>query len=181
MRVKRSTVLILLALALGLVWAAKDGGGEDGGATDAAKAEMPSRAALGVVMHEKNTASGSALVVTARRATETRDGRVVLEDFRLEQTGDLELTGGVARYDTRRSLLEIDGPAQVHTTEGWRADLNGLSWDRTTGRAVTVKPLRATGAQGTIHADGGEFLDDFSRIMLSGDVHANIAPDLLRH
>jgi hypothetical protein len=181
MWIKRSSLLILLALALGVAWAVRDGDDEEDAGTEAPAAETPARAALDVVMHERDTSDGSTLVVTARRVTETRDGRVILEDFRLEQTGDLELTGKVARYDTRRSLLEIDGPVRIRTAEGWRADLDGLSWNRATGRAFTAKPLEATGAQGTIRAAMGEFHDDFSRIILSGDVHANIAPDLLHH
>ena len=179
MWVKLLAVLILLALVLGIVSLAKNDSQEntDSSGQANAVAEPPSRAARGIVMYEKKT--DSSLVIRADSATESKDNKVVLEKFRLEQSGGLELTGDKALYDTGRSILHIIGAVRVHTADGWRADLNGLTWNRKTKTASTDRPLVVKGVQGTITAGRGEFHDDFSCILLSGDVHASISPDLL--
>lgn len=181
MWVKLLSALVLLALALGIGLIA---GNDDQERTDAAgrgtgAAEQPSRAAGGVVMYETKPDSGASLVIRAASATESTDNVVVLEEFSLEQSNGLKLTGDRARYDADRSLLDIVGPVRVNTTDGWQADLDGLTWDRKTSKASTDRPLVVRGAQGTITADRGEFFDDFSHILLAGDVHADLSPSLL--
>ncbi len=181
MWVKPLSALVLLALVLGIGFIARDDDPErtDAAGRDTDAAEQPSRAAGGVVMYETKPDSGASLVIRAASATEGKDKVVVLEEFRLEQSNGLELTGDRARYDTDRSLLDIIGPVRVNTADGWQADLDGLTWDRATRKASTDRPLVVKGAQGTITADRGEFFDDFNRILLAGDVHADLSPHLL--
>jgi hypothetical protein len=181
MWVKLLSALVLLALILGIGFIAKNGDREqtDVAGQDTGAAQQPSRAAGGVVMYEKKPDSGASLVIRAASAIESKDNVVVLEEFRLEQSNGLKLTGDRARYDTGRSLLDIIGPVRVNTADGWQADLDGLTWDRTTKKASTDRPLVVEGAQGTITADRGEFFDDFNHILLAGDVHANLSPGLL--
>jgi len=183
MWVKLLSVLIVLALVFGIISLAKNDSPEnaDTAGDEAAAPELPSRAAGGIVMHEKKAGSDTSLIIRADSVTESKDNIVVLEKFMLEQSDGLTLTGDHARYDTGRSLLDIPGPVTVRTADGWRADLDGLKWDRRTKEASTDRPLTVRGAQGTIEAGRGEFFDDFSRILLSGDVHAKISPDLLLH
>ncbi|HON37534.1 MAG TPA: hypothetical protein PLY57_02055 [Deltaproteobacteria bacterium] len=183
MWVKLLSALILLVLIVGIGYIARDGDQEQadagGPGTGTGTGEQPSRAAGGIVMYETKPDSGSSLVIHAASATEDKDRVVVLEEFRLEQSNGLRLTGDRARYDADRSLLDIIGPVRVNTADGWQADLDGLTWDRKTKKASTDKPLVVKGAQGTITADRGEFFDDFNRILLAGDVHANLSPHLL--
>ena len=183
MWVKLLGVLIVLALVIGIISLAKNEGPEntDTEGTEASAPEPTSRAAGGVVMYEKKAGSDTTLVVRADSVIESKENIVVLEAFRLEQSDGLTLTGDHARYDTGASLLEISGPVTVRTADGWKADLDGLKWDRRTKEASTDRPLTVTGTQGTIMAGRGEFFDDFSRILLSGDVHAKISPGLLNN
>ena len=183
MWVKLLSAFVLLGLVLGIGFIVQD---NDRERTDAAgpgtgSAEQPARTAGGIVMYETKPDSGSSLVIHVASATEGRDRVVVLEEFRLEQSNGLKLTGDRARYDSDRALLDIIGPVRVNTADGWQADLNGLTWDRKTKKASTDRPLVVKGAQGTITADRGEFFDDFNRILLAGDVHANLSPHLLHH
>jgi hypothetical protein len=183
MWIKLLSVLIVLALVFGIISLAKNDSPEstDTAVDENAGSEPPSRAAGNIVMHEKKAGSDTSLVIRADSVTESADNVVFLEKFRLVQSDGLTLTGDRARYDTGESLLDIIGPVTVHTADGWKAELDGLRWNRMTKKASTDRPLVVKGAQGTIEAGRGEFFDDFSRILLSGDVHAKVSPDLLHN
>jgi hypothetical protein len=140
-----------------------------------------SRQAENVVMFERSRETGRTLKIAARRVTETDDGLSRFRDFRLEQEDGPELSGTEASYDRSTSLLAISGDLTIATPDGGRVVMNGLSWDRLSNMAHTDNPVRIEAANGVITAERASFSDGFTRIALTGRVHAKIMQNILGH
>jgi hypothetical protein len=133
------------------------------------------RAAKNIVMHEKKLGSDKDFVIRAETITQETDSSITMNNFTIDRTDGLKISGGLAQYDTNASLLNIIGPVTIITADGWEASLTDVVWDRKADHAVTRKPVTVQGEQGTmIRGNQAEFFDDFSRIQLAGKVHAKI-------
>lgn len=167
---------IILALAL-FIYLSR---GTDQGSTNSTRDPATiTRQADRVVMFERKRESGKVLEVSARQVDETDAQVAHLKDFILTQSDDLSLSGSEAVYDRTRSVLELKGRVHIKRSDGSRAVVDGLLWDRHTGVAHTDNPLSYEGNTGLITADKAEFADDFTKIAFVGRVHARIMQDIL--
>jgi hypothetical protein len=137
------------------------------------------RRAENVLMLERSRETGRTLKIAARRVVESEDGLSRFLDFRLEQEDGPELSGTEASYDRSTSLLTISGELTIATLDGGRVVMNGLSWDRQGNTAHTDNPVRIEAASGVITAERASFSDGFTRIALTGRVHAKIMQNIL--
>lgn len=133
------------------------------------------REAKNVVMYEKRLDSDKNFIIHAQDIVQKSSSDFTMNEFNMDRTDGLKISGDRAEYDMSNSKLNIIGPMTVNTPDGWKANLTDVVWDRQTKHAITDKPVMVQGDQGTIHGNQAEFFDDFSRIQLSGGVHAKIA------
>lgn len=145
----------------------------------ATKEDTPLRVLRDALMVERNRETGKAVRIAAAEVTEGRSGMVSLRRFTLEQEQGAKIGGEVARYDMNTGTITMDGPVTVTTPDGIQASLNGLVWDRKGDVARTEGLVSLAGAGSRITAKGAEFKDGFSRIILTGGVHAEIRRDIL--
>lgn len=137
------------------------------------------RKATNVVMFERKRDSGKTMAVSAKQVVETEDQVAHLTDFHLVQQKGVQIIGKDARYDRKRSMLEVKGPVSIKTGDSAQARLDGLIWDRGRQKAYTTNPVSLTAREGTMVADRAEFSDGFSQIALIGHVHAKISRNIL--
>jgi hypothetical protein len=147
------------------------------GARDAEQQVL--KRATNVVMYERRTDTDKTFVIRARTVTQQSEQVFFMESFRMDRSDGMTVEGRQARYDTNANRIDVPGPMVVSTTDGWKAELTDVAWDREQKYAATNRPVTLTGDRGTLRADRAEFFNDFSRIELSGRVHAQVAQKLL--
>lgn len=134
----------------------------------------PLREAKNVVMYEKKLDSDWVFVIRASLLLQETNETFTILNFRMDRSDGMKIQGGHAKYNSETSLLRVMGPMTVSTSDGWRAVLTDLVWDRSRKYAVTEKPVTLEGSKGSLRGDRAEFFDDFNRIIISGDVHARV-------
>jgi hypothetical protein len=135
--------------------------------------------AKNVVMYEKRTDTNKTFVIHADIVTQQAEDIFFMEAFRMDRSDGMKIEGGLARYDTGANRIDVTGPMTVSTPDGWRAELTDARWDREEKHAATDRPVTVKGDRGTLRADRAEFFNDFKKIELSGNVHAQVAQKLL--
>lgn len=135
--------------------------------------------AKNVVMYEKRTDTDKTFVIRARTVTQQEESIFLMDAFRMDRSDGMKVQGGRARYDTGINRIDVDGPMTVDTRDGWKAELTDVIWDRKDKHASTGKPVTLKGENGTLRADRAEFFDDFNKIELTGNVHAQVTQKLL--
>ncbi|MRR14557.1 hypothetical protein EG833_03840 [archaeon] len=133
------------------------------------------REASNVIMYEKRLDSNKMFVIHAQSVKQETNELFAMNAFSVNRSDGMKITGNLARYDTGASVLRILGPITIITSDGWQASLTDLVWDRSNKHAFTDKPVKVDGEKGTITADRAEFFDDFNRVQLTGDVHAQVS------
>lgn len=139
------------------------------------------RQAKNVTMYERKRSTGRSMIVSARELIETGDRVSRLKEFHLAQQKGVTMSGLDAVYDRALSVLKVRGPLSIETEDGTRAQLDGLVWNRESQKAYTDKPLKVTDKKGTIVARKAEFANEFTQITLIGNVHAQIAQNILNY
>jgi hypothetical protein len=169
------TVLILFAGAYFM----KKEPPADGKDDPRARESQVLKLAKNIVMYEKRFDTDKTFVIRARTVTQQTQSIFFMDNFRMDRSDGMKVEGGHARYDMEGNRLAVVGPMTVSTPDGWRADLSDVDWDRKDRHAKTDKPVKVTGAKGTLRGDRAEFFNDFSRMELSGNVHAQVNQKLL--
>jgi hypothetical protein len=139
------------------------------------------RQATNVVMYERKRDTGKSMIVSAKALVEIGDRISNLKDFHLVQQKGVTMSGLDATYDRGLSTLTVKGPLDIETSDGARAQLDGLVWNRENQKAYTSNPVKILSKDGTIVASSAEFAEGFSQITLIGSVHAQIAQNFLNH
>lgn len=134
----------------------------------------PVREAKNIVMYEKRQDSDWVFVVRAKHLVQETNDLFTILNFRMDRSDGMKIAGGKAKYNSETSLLEVVGPMTIDTTDGWRVALTDLVWDRSREYAVTDNPVSVQGRKGSLRGNRAEFFDDFNRIIISGDVHAEV-------
>jgi hypothetical protein len=135
--------------------------------------------ATNVVMYEKRTDTDKTFVIRARTVTQQEESVFFMDAFRMDRSDGMRVEGSRARYDTSLNRIDVAGTMSVDTKDGWRAELTDVVWDRKEKHAATDKPVTLKGDRGTLRADRAEFFNDFKRMELTGNVHAQVAQKLL--
>ncbi len=133
------------------------------------------REASNIIMYEKRLDSDKTFVIRAQSVNQETNELFTMSAFSVVRSDGMKITGNLARYDTGASVLRVLGPMTIITSDGWRASLTDLVWDRRNKHAMTTKPVKMEGEKGTITAASAEFFDDFNRMQLMGDVHAQVS------
>jgi hypothetical protein len=135
--------------------------------------------ARNVVMYEKRTDTDKTFVIHASTVVQQSESLFYMDFFRMDRSDGMKVEGDHASYDTSVNRMDIAGPVTVITKDGWKAELTDVAWDRKEKHASTNKPVTVKGDKGTLRADRAEFFNDFSKIELTGNVHAQVAQKLL--
>jgi hypothetical protein len=171
-------IIIVLAVIAGMYLVNRDVPGDTKQPAPAAKDQVQ-KEAKNVVMYERLTDSKKTFVIRARTVTQHEGDMYYMESFRMDRSDGMKVEGDHAKYDMKASEMVVTGPMTVITADGWKAELTDVAWNRKSSHALTDKPVRVEGPQGKIRADRAEFFDDFTRLELSGNVHAQVDQKLI--
>ena len=168
-----SIVFIVIFIFMGVSYMEKEAPEVKNRGKDAPATIM--KEASNVIMYEKRLDSEKTFVIRAQSVNQETNEQFSMNNFSVNRSDGMLITGNLAKYDTGSSVLSILGPITMTTSDGWRASLTDLVWDRRSKHAKTDKPVKVEGEKGTITAARAEFFDDFNRVQLSGDVHAKVS------
>jgi hypothetical protein len=110
------------------------------------------REASNITMYEKRLDSDRNFIIRAQAVNQETNNLFTMKDFSVDRSDGMKITGSTAKYDTGSSVLKISGPITILTSDGWKATLTDLVWDRRSRHAVTDMPVLLEGEKGRITA-----------------------------
>jgi len=167
--------MLLLIVAAGLCFMAK---GEKAVTTEV---EPPlqdiTRTADKITMQDANLLTGAITYIRADKVVEKQGRFLLLDDVVIDRSDKMHVIADKAQYDQKLSRLVIMGHIVLTTPDGMQGDLDGLTWDKASGKSWTDNPVRFTTADGVLTAHKAVMQNDLEEISLIGDVYAKMASD----
>ena len=168
-------LLLLLIVAAGLWFMAK---GEKAVTTEGERElQDVTRTADKITMQDANLQTGAITFIRAAKVVEKQGRFLLLDDVVIDRSDKMHVIAKKAQYDLKLSRLDIMGHIVLTTPDGMQGDLDGLTWDKASGKAWTDNPVRLTTTDGVITAHKAVMQKDLEEISLIGDVYAKMAGD----
>jgi len=134
------------------------------------------RKALGVHMIEKRQGDDTGFTVKTTKLIQISEDKFVFNNMDLRTGSGIYLRCGYAEYDARQSVLKVPGELVLELPkEGINALVNGITWNRNKGEAITDNPVKVQGKGIMIRAKKAIFTDNFQRVSFFGGVYAKVS------
>ncbi len=134
------------------------------------------RKALRVHMIEKRQGNDSGFIVNAAKLLEVSKDAFIFYNMDIRTENGIYMKCKYAEYDASHSRLNVPGKIILELPkDNARALINGIVWDRNSGKATTEKPVEVRGKGILIKAKKAVFSNNFQRLNFFGGVYAKVS------